>query len=329
MGPTLLIAALALSQAQDPQTAFQSYKLPIGLVASLPAKPEPVKPEKGDDRKAFLSYGDDAVYFVSDSPVDKEEQKALSPDQQIAAYIFSAMSEDRAKHLVKYSDVLMDGWPGVEFTIEDHNHGDTVFSRCFEIDGHLVEVGAIYASGGAQPAGLNPFLSSIRQSGAPKYGPVTSSNFGFTLVEPDGGPFRVDFPGDAKDNVRELGKEGPKSTLHSFEFVRDMRTFDFSYLELPDGAEDSMPADGPEQLRNATLDSILQYFEATKDSSTIEQRDGNDWLTAHFDIKGVGYGRADVLYLKGRVYSLVAIGPECFGDSTEFKKFFDSFEVKN
>ena len=328
MALTLLIAALAANHRQDPQAALQTYQLPIGLSVALPAKPELVKPEKGDNRKAFLSYGDDAVYFVSDSPVDKEEQAALAPDEQIAAYICAALSNDSNKHLMKYSDALLDGWPGVEFTIEDKALGEAVCSRCFEMDGHLVEFGAIYAAGGEPPAGLPSFLSSIHQS-KPKYGPVTSVSFGHTQLEPDGASFRLDFPGEVHDKPVQLGKGDTQALLHCFQFARDLRTFDFTYLELPDGADQSMPADGPEQLRNDTLDAILEYFKATRDSSTIEQRDGNDWLTAHFNLKGIGYGLADILYLKGRVYALVAIGPECWSDSAEFKQFFDSFEIKN
>ena len=329
MAASLLIAALALSRWQEPQATFQTFQLPIGLTAALPAKPQEMKAEKGEDRKAFLSYGDDAVYFVSDSPVDKQAQKDLTPDQQIAAYIFGSLVDDKDKHLVKYSDALMDGWPGVEFTIEDKNLGDTIFSRCFAINGHLIEYGAIYAAGGEQPAGLAPFLASIKQSGTPKYGPVTSTNFGFTHVEPDGVPFSVEVPGDVKDESVDLSKDDLKMTLHRFEYARDMRTFDFTYLDLPDGTDGSIPADVVEELRNKALDSILQNLGATKDSSTTEERDGNDWLTARFNIQGVGYGRADVLYFKGRVYSLVAVGPEPWQDSSEFKRFFDSFEVKN
>ena len=328
MAAILLIAALALARAQDPQTAFQSYDLPIGFTVSLPGKPEPMKPDKGDNRKAFLSYGDDAVYFVSDSPVDKDEQKALTPDQQIAAYVFSSLDGQKDRHLVKYSDAILDGWPGIEFTVEDQGTGDTVFSRCFAVDGHLIEIGAIYASGGEQPAGLVSFLASVKQTGAAKYGPVSSTDFVFTHLEPDGLPVTMEFPGEAVDNPIDLGKNDDKITLHRYEYTRDMRSFNFTYVDLP-GADEDIPSDTADEIRTKTLDAILQNFGAKKDTSTTEERDGNDWLTASFDIDGVGFGRADVLLLHGRVYTLVAIGPEPWQDSAEYKKFFDSFEIKN
>lgn len=329
MAATLLIAALALNRTQDPQAAFQAYQLPIGITVALPAKPEAMKPDKGDDRKAFLSYGDDAVYFVSDSPVGKDEQKQLPPDQQIASYIFGSMSESKGRHLIRYNDVLLDGWPGVEFAVEDRDLGDVVFSRCFAMNGHLIEVGAIYASGGTEPAGLTPFFASIKQSGTPKYGPVSTLQFAVTHIEPEGVPMRLDFPGDAQDKPIDLSKDDYSMTLHRFEYERDMRTFVFTYLDLPDGADDMLQPDNVDELRSKTLDSILNNFGGSKDSSTIEERDGNNWLTARFNIKGIGFGRADVLYLKGRVYTLIAIGPEPWQESPQYKQFFDSFEVKN
>jgi hypothetical protein len=329
MAASTIIAAIALSAALQAQDPFQSYQLPIGLTVCLPTKPEPFQAGNGDMRKAFLSIGDDAVYFISDSPVDVAKLEELSPDQQIAGYLFAALSGNTDRRLVRYSDVLMDGWPGVEFAIEDKVQGETISSRCFAMNGHLVEFGAIYASGGELPAGLAPFFASIKQSGNPKYGPVASTKFGTTHIEPDGVPMSLDFPGDVTDEPLDLSKDDLKATLHRFEYSRDMRTFNFSYMDLPDGAEAAIPAEGAEQLRTSTLESIIESFGATLKSSSTEQRDGNDWLTGQFDIKGIGYGRVDVLYFKGRVYTLIAIGPEPWQESPEFKKFFDSFEIKN
>src|SRR3569832_130906 len=110
MAATLFFATLVLAKFQDPQAAFQAYDLPVGLTVSLPAKPDSIKADKGEDRKAFVSYGDDAIYFVSDAPIPKDEQKEFSADQQIAAYIFAALREKKDRHLVKYSDILLDGW---------------------------------------------------------------------------------------------------------------------------------------------------------------------------------------------------------------------------
>lgn len=108
-----------------------------------------------------------------------------------------------------------------------------------------------------------------------------------------------------------------------------MRFFDLTYMELPTGSTDGMPSDGPDHIRTGALDAIIKGLQGDVDSSTTQQRDGNDWLTAQFHVKDFGFGRADVLYLNGRVFTLVAFGPEPWQTAPEFKRFFDSFEVKN
>jgi hypothetical protein len=328
MAAALIIATLAICQAQEPQISFQAYPLPIGLTVSLPDKPEALKTEKGENRKAFVSEAPDGLYFVSHAPIDAGDLKTLPPDQLIAAYIFGAMGDDPDKHLTRYSDVLLDGWPGIEIAIDDTKESKTIWSRCYELNGHMVETGVVYDTGNV-PSGAKDFFASLKQTDMPKYGPVASNQFTFMHIEPDGVPIRLDFPGDVQEEKTDLGKDDYKMTVHDFNYSRDMRTFDFTYLDLPDGSAEAIPADGAEDIRQHALDALMKNLGADKDSSTTEERDGNDWLTARFHIKSAGYGRADILYLKGRVFALFAVGPEPWQDSPEYKRFFDSVEIKD
>lgn len=325
----LFIAAIAFGTARRQAAPLQSFSLPFGLTAALPAKPEEDKEDdKGSERKAYISYAPDAVYFVSDTPVDAKEKTAVPPDQQIAIYIFSAMQSLDGSKLASYSDVLLDGWPGVEIKVDDAKGERQIWSRVYDMDGQIIEVGAIYEKETGPSPEAAAVLNSLKQT-KPKYGPLSSPTIGFANVEPDGMAFHVDFPDSAKDEPEEVGPESQQITMHHYSYMRDMRAFDLSYIQLPSAMVDGMPPEGAEDLRQTAMDSLMNGIHAEKDSSTIEQRDGNDWLTERFHIKNFAVGRADVLYLNGRVYTLFAFGPEPWQDAPEFKRFFDSFEVKN
>jgi hypothetical protein len=325
----LFIAAIALGTARRQATPLQPFSLPFGVSATLPAKPEEDKEgDKGSDRKSFLSVSSDALYYVSDTPVDAKEKAALPPDQQLAVYIYGALESLEGSKLTSYSDILLDGWPGVEIKVDDAKGEREIWSRVYDMNGHIIELGTIYEKDNGPSPDAATVLNSLKQD-KPKYGPLTSSTIGFANVEPDGMPFHVDFPDAAKDEPQSFDADGDKITVHHYNYVRDMRLFDFSYMDLPSGYTEGMPSDGPEQIRNGALSSVMKGLHGDIDSSTTQQRDGNDWLTAQFHVKGYGVGRADVLYLNGHIFTLVAIGPEPWMDAPEFKRFFDSFEVKN
>lgn len=325
----LFIAAIALGTARRQATPLQSFSLPFGVSATLPARPEEDKDEdKGSDRKAFLSASSDSLFYVTNTPVDAKEKSGLPPDQQIAVYLFAEMESLQGSKLTSYSDVLLDGWPGVEIKVEDAKDERVIWSRIFNMDGEIIEIGTIFEKDLGPSPDAAVVLNSLKQD-KPKYGPLTSPAIGFTNVEHDGVPFHVDFPDQAKDEPEDIDADGGKITVHHYMYVRDMRLFDLTYMDLPAGYTHGMPSDGPEHIRGGALDSVVKGLRGEVDSSATEQRDGNDWLTAQFHVKDFGVGRADVLYLNGHVFTLVAFGPEPWQDAPEYKRFFDSFEVKN
>jgi hypothetical protein len=329
MAATVFLAALALFQPAVKAGALQPYPLPFGLTVSFPDKPEALKPGKGDDRKAFTCTTEDAVFFASDCPVSKDEQKALPPDQQLAAYVYGLLEDEPDRHVSRYNDSLLDGWPGIEYQIDDKRDHSSTWARCYVLDGHIVEVGAVFATDAGAPKEVGAFFGSVKQTGAPKTGPLADANFSFSRIEPDQTQFALEFPAEVKDDPIDLSKDDYKMMLHRFTYERDMRTFDFEYLDLPDSAESELTSDDVTDLRQRTLDAVLKNVEGVSDSSSVEQRDGNDWLTARFHVRNAGYGRVDVLYLKGRVYTLIAMGPESWMDANEVHRFFDSAQVKS
>jgi len=329
MAAILFVAALALIHPGSHSGALQPYPLPIGLTVSFPAKPEPMNLAKGDDRKAYSCETESALFYASDSPVSPEEQKALPPDQQLAAYVSGLLIDAPDRHVVRYNEVLMDGWPGVEYRIDDKKEGASTWSRCYCMNGHIIEVGTLFGTDAGAPDSATEFFDSVKQTGSRKCGPKSDCTFDFTRIQPDGVPVSIDFPADVKDDAVDLSKDEFKMVLHRFTFERDMRTFDYEYLDLPSDAEASLSADDITDLRQRALDSVIKNVEGEGDPASIQQRDGNDWLSANFHIGNAAFGRVDVMYFKGRVYTLIAIGPEPWSESDEYKRFFDSVEVKN
>lgn len=324
----LLVAALSIGALHGHAGALKSYPLPFGFTADLPAKPEPFKEKFDASVKAFVSSSEAGLFIITDTSIKIKDAPKLSNDQALAAYVVGALESFGDGHITKYSDVLLNGWPGVEITIEDAKDGTTIWSRCFAIGDDIVEIGAVYDTAEGAPTNTADVLASLKQVGNARKGPLESSDFDFAPLNPDGLPVHLDFPGEAKAETTTDGDES-KLVIHHYTACRDMRLFDFTYGELPEGTLDDAPSDGPEKLRQMVMDALLHDLDAQADSSTTEQRDGNDWLTTRFKVKDYGFGRADVLYLNGRVYSIVAVGPEAWLDAPEFKRFFDSVEVKN
>lgn len=206
----LFIAAIALGSARRQATPLQPFSLPFGMSATLPAKPEEDKDEdKGSDRKAFLSQSDDALFYVTETPIGAKAKADYPPDQQIAAYLYGEMEAVQGSKVTCYSDVLLDGWPGIEVKVDDIKDDRQIWSRIYDVDGKIFEIGTIYETESGPSQDAPSVLNSLKQD-KPKYGPLTSPTIGFTNVEPDGMPFHVDFPDQAKDEPEDMNTDGPK-----------------------------------------------------------------------------------------------------------------------
>ncbi|MEA2552770.1 MAG: hypothetical protein QOJ65_946 [Fimbriimonadaceae bacterium] len=317
----LLLAALALGPATRPATDLTLYTLPIGFSAQLPKKPERTKPVKGI--QSFWSESEAGVYVVTDTSVrELSKSDPPAPDQQLAQYLSGSIASSEGGRITEYHEILLNGWPGIEMKLDNPKVGATMWSRCYAIEDHVVEIATIYDTEKGPTEKASDVLDSLKQTGDCRCGPQSAAGLSFTNLEPEDAKIRIQFPGEPKE------ASTGNSSLHTYRFSRDMRVFSFTYGEVGEGAQDLSSSEA-EEARDAVLDAVLTGMGVKPDSKATEQRDGNDWLTAHFHIENVAQGRIDILYLKGSLYTLIALAPEPWLDDPDFKRFFDSFEVKN
>lgn len=321
------LAALALGGAlqQKPAPPLKTYKLPIGVSVDLPSKPEETTDGDEKEMRTFECETENAVYFVFSTKIPEEEYKAQPPDQQLGYYALGFAGEASGK-LLRYKDVLLKGWPGLELMVELPDK-TVMWSRLFLVDKSLVQILISYASKEGPPPFSIQTLDSLKLLKSKK-GPVEGCVLEFKKLEIVGAPIQLEFPGKAKDEPLETGKD-ESMTMHRYRHERDLRTFIFAYGTLPDEAMEGAPADAAEQVRRAVLDSMLQQFNAKEiDTETVSQ-DGHEWLKAKFRVNPLITGRADIALADGRLYTLLSIGPEPWVKSSEFLRFFDSVKLKS
>lgn len=312
---------LALLQAQA-LDALKAYPLPIRLSVSFPSKP--TLKTSPDGMKVYVCVADKSAFVVASQKLEAGPGQG-TPDQQLAASVIGMLQSITGK-LGTYKDRLLDGWPGVEFSVKGEELSS--LGRHFMVDGNLVMIGVTYSTNLGMPSYANKVLDSLVLAEGTKAGPETNPDLPFKPLAAEGVRFAVDFPGDPKDEPKDLGKEGEGVTLHQFHYQRDLREFTFAYATVPEeaGVND---AESQKQLREFIANDVLDAMHPQSRVMKTVTRDGKEWTTCFVRFADFASGRLDVVFADSRVYALLSGGPDPWAKSPAFNRFFDSFKLTN
>lgn len=316
--PSLACFLLLRGQTDSP---LKPYSLPIGISISLPTKPQ-VKPTPG--MEVYVSRAKEGVVVVGFKKLSGKPDQGPA-DQQLAGAVVGTLDSMHGK-LLKYGDVLLDGWSGLEIEAKDELMDSTI--RTFVVGDQILSVTVAYPISQKEPSFTKAVLDSVKLADGAKAGPFTATELPFKPLTVEGVRFSVEFPGEPKDTPNHLGTEEQGVTLHQFHYQRDLREFSFSYATIPDEAGVT-DAESQKKLREYIANDILNALHPQSQIMKTVTRDGREWTKCFVRFADFASGRLDVVFADSRIYALLSGGPDPWAKSAAFNRFFDSFKLTN
>ena len=322
---SVILATLAAHILGSPQKAvtLKKYSLPFGFSMSLPAKPEKWTKTNTGPMDIYFVIADGAGFMVGATKSIVTADSG-SPDRHLAASIVGTLDASKGK-LVQYRDVLLSGWPGIEFSIE--GPVETSLARNFLVDGRLISVAVSVRSLLPFPGYAEQVFDSLVLDDGAKVGPEISPDLPFKNLEITGEPFSVQFPGTPKEDSKSFGQGFETTVFHRFRYERDLRRFIFAYGIVPDAVLEHTSLEDRKEAREAIANEFLNAVHPMSQTVKTQRRNGNEWTTSFFRVADFESGRLEVLFADKRIYMMAEVGPDPWAKSPVFNRFFDSFKL--
>ncbi len=307
------LAFLALSQ-----TAWKPYTLG-GFGIQLPSPPVDASLPSVKDTRSWRSMHNKLNAIVFGISTINDPKALENPDQILAASVAGTSASDPGE-LVSEKDILVDGWPGVDYLI----HSDTgIFYnvRSMIIGDKMVQILVT----GFSEAAVKPPLTRATASftlGSTAKGPQTVAGPSFLRQTLGASGAVIDLPRPPKEESAPFNDKVPM-ILHRFSSFYENRDYLVVYADIPDAA--SAKEGDFDQLIQGANDSLVDTVHGTPTPSTDIVLDGSPGIRTIAKIGDAGLIRIETTIYKDRLYSLVSVAPACCKDSAEIKRFFASF----
>ena len=319
-----MLSAFACILALSNQTSvpLKTYKLPFGYSVKLPAAP---LERKQADITAYTSIQGKNVFVIGYEDV-ASKPNYKSPGETLAASVMGTRDGFHG-NLTEYADTMLDGWPGIEYKID--NELFTTWVRTFIVDGKMIQIQADYAHG-ATPAYAQVVLDSLTVPAGTKAGPLTKAGVPFAPFIVPNVPFYVDLPGQPKTFDIPVASGQKNLLLHCFGAEQDLRTFLFGYSDsMGDAAKTGKPEDF-RKIRETVIKKAIESLNPTTIGALKNVSiGGNEWTRCTFTFEDMASGRMQAVIIDGRIYLLLSTAPNPWVQTPNFEQFFNSFHPVN
>lgn len=315
---TSLIGLLAL------QGAWKTYPLGPGFRVDMPNPPQAisnggVKVDAGAGSWFSLHQERNSVVFGYE-PLKKGE--TTSSDEILRNSLYGVIDSFKGR-LTAQRDLVLDGWPGVEFRVSNGD-GMHAIGRTYVLKEGIVFLQMASLSATALNAPSTKFFASLKLPAAAGKGPVKVAGPEFKPYPLGTTGITVDFPKVPKAEDIDLPGT-PKRTMrrHSAEYMN--RAFVAATMEIPQEMLETLDQEKLDQLVSAMHADLVRSLNGANAQNGPAKLGDRDTLRTTFDIgNGKGYARAETLVLGHRTVTLFVVVPAPLAKSPEIDTFFAS-----
>ncbi len=311
------LAAFALAALV--QTDWKPYKLG-GFQFRLPSPPVEKKIEtapKGSRYWVSMHNGKNVV-VVAVSPLEPKD--AGTPDAVLAAAVAGGVDGTDGA-LLGQADVLLSGWPGIEYRSRD-GEGMNGIARVAVVGDKMVQLSVMGASEAAVKGPYELAVAGLALDKGAKAGPQKAAGPEFKAYKIGASSATVEMPREPKaEDVKLNGG----ATIHRFVANYGNRVYVAAYADIPE-AERAKEEQFPTLLQ-ALNDDVVGSLKGKALPSADAKLDGGYSIRTVAKVGTGGVARVESTIRDGRVYTLLAIVPSVWKDHAEPKRFFDSFKA--
>lgn len=309
------------------QGAWKTYTLGPGFQVDMPTPPQANSSggrDMGKDGGVWVSMHQarNTVVFGYEGIKPNEP---TPPDIILRNAVMGATDGMRAK-LTAQRDILLEGWPGVEFRVSNAE-GLYGIGRTYIVPGGIAQLIVAGTSEKALDAPATKYFASLKLPAAIGKGALKIAGPEFKPHPIPRTSLKINFPKPPKEETSEFPGP-PKMTMyrHTADYMN--RMFMVMTMELPEETMNTMDPEGLEAFFGQLHDSTVEAAGGIK-AQTAPGKLGEREVrrTTFWPANGLGYCRLDSFIVGRRVFVLVAAVPAPLSKSPEIDAFFNSAQL--
>lgn len=306
------------------QGAWKTYPLGPGFSLDFPTPPQAVsnggqKTEPGAGTWLAIHQERNSVVFGYE-PLRKGE---TAPADEILRNSLYGVIDSFKGRLTAQRDLVLNGWPGVEFRVSNGD-GMHAVGRTYVLKEGIAFLQMASLSSKALDAPSTKFFASFKlptqlekgplQKAGPEFKPYPLGSTGVTVAFPKSPKVEdVDLPGR------------PKRVMHRHSAEYTNRAFVAATMDIPQEMLDTLDQEKLDQLVSAMHADLVRSLNGTNVQNGPAKLADRDVLRSTFDIgNGRGYARAETLVLGHRAVTFFVVVPAPLAKAPEIETFFAS-----
>ena len=305
------------------QTAWTTHSFPPGFSIDLPEPPiemEPPGAPPGSRLWVSIQPGNRSI-VVGWFPLNKGEK---APPDAILANTLAGSAKGAKSRVVGEKDVLLNGWPGVEFRMKS----PAVFAagQSYVVDDAILQVALNNLTEKGVDAPAAKLFASLKLAPTKPKGPLTKPGPEMKRHPIGESGLSVELPKPPK--VEDVPLEGdPNRILHRFTAPYMTRLFAAAYLDMPKevNLDDPNQADQILGAVNADVVKSMKGKNVKDEPTTLA---GHPGLRTTLTFGDGGYQRIETILYEGRIITLFARVPAYLAKSPQIEGFFASAKTE-